>query len=188
MGEAKRNIAALKASFLAELDRWDFPGSSWEAETAAELADLPRVLVPRYPDHALDYMRMKPKECHVNTRFMQDNDPEGQVRQVTGWWHQGGNYVLHSVIEQPGGLACVTPSPLHPENPFEFIPDPKIEWREEGDYRVAYRDGHPIGPGIRTDPQQELADLAEMRKRLHSGMNPYEAIRYGSRRGRPPSS
>lgn len=180
MGEAKRNMEKLRASFLAELDNWSFPPTDWEARTVVEIQKLPVVMVRRYPDDALKYMRMPPRECHKNARFMQDNDPDGRLRQVSGWWFQNGNYVLHSVVDQYGDLVCVTPAPLHRENPFPFIPDAKIEWRDEGDYRVPYRDGVEIGPGVRADPEMTLTELAKVRARLESGMNPYKAIQMPS--------
>lgn len=176
MGEAKRNLERVRQSFLAEIDKWAFPATDWEARTVEELKSMPRTKVIRYPDDALEYMRMPPRECHVNARFMQDNDPEGRLRQVTGWWLQDDNYVLHSVVDQYGRLVCVTPAPLHPENSFDFIPDPKIEWRDEDDYREAYREGVCIGPGLRSNPEKTLAQLAVIRTRLISGMNPYKAV------------
>lgn len=181
MGEAKRKLEKVRASFIAELDNWSFSPTEWESRTVAEIQALPVIKVMRYPDDALEYMRMPPRECHKNARFMQDNDPNGRLKQVTGWWMQDGNYVLHSVVDQYGDYVCVTPAPLHPENPFDFIPDEKIEWRDEGDFRVAYRDGVKIGPGVRSNPTKAIADLEEIRSRLLSGMNPYEAVKRPNR-------
>lgn len=114
MGEAKRNRETLKTVVLAQLDRWDFPPSEAEAQAVAEIKKLPVVEVTRYPPHILDYMKMPPNQCHPNTRFMMNNDPERKIRQVTGWLPQLGNYVLHSVIKlSDGGLYCVTPTRTH---------------------------------------------------------------------------
>lgn len=176
MGEAKRNLERVRQSFLAEIDKWAFPATDWEAQTVEELKSMPIRKAIRYPSDALEYMRMMPRQCHVNARFMQDNDPEGRLRQVTGWWLQDANYVLHSVVDQYGQLVCVTPAPPNPENSFDFIPDPKIEWRDEGDHREAYREGSRIGPGLRSDPEKTLALLEVIRMRLLSGMNPYRAL------------
>lgn len=177
MGQAKRRMEETRASFLLELEKWSFPVTDWEIETVRQISKLPVVRVTRYPDDALAYMRMPARRCHQNARFMQDNDPKKRLKQVTGWWPQDGQYVLHSVVDQCRGYVCVTPAPLHTEQTFDFIPDDKIEWRDEGDVRVAYRDGVAIGVGVRSDPVKTIAELNETRKRLTSGMNPYEAIR-----------
>ncbi|QLQ17654.1 MAG: hypothetical protein HZT43_01370 [Exiguobacterium profundum] len=177
MGEGKRKLEAVRVKFLAELDDWSFPASEWESQTVAEIKRLPVVRVHRASDEELNYMRMKPQQCHTNVRFMVKNDPEQRSEQITGWWPQDGNYVLHSILNQWGQFVCVTPSPMNKENPFSFIPDPKIEWREEGDYLTAYRDGVAVGKGVRDNPAEALKALAVVRERLLSGMNPYEAIR-----------
>lgn len=183
MGEGKRKLEAVRVEFLTELDKWSFQATEWEATTVAEIKLLPVVQVPRGSDEELAWMRMKPRQCHANARFMEEKDPELRSKQITGWWLQDGNYVLHSIVDQYGQLVCVTPAPLHRENPFAFIPDPKIEWREEGDYRQAYRDGVKIGPGVRTDPAGTLAEIDIIRQRLLSGMNPYKAVQ----RDQPPT-
>ncbi|MDX3925169.1 MAG: hypothetical protein QHC90_05085 [Shinella sp.] len=177
MGQAKRKLEEARASFLAELDSWSFPATEWEAKVVADIGSLPVVKVTRYPDEALAYMRMPPRECHKNARFMQDNDPDKRLRQVTGWWPQDGQFVLHSVVFQNGDFVCVTPAPMHSGRTFEFIPDDKIEWRDEGDYRVAYRDGMEVGPGVRADPAKTLVEIERVRQRLLSGMNPFQAVR-----------
>ena len=177
MGEGKRKLEAVRAKFLAELDDWSFPATEWELQTVAEIKRLPVVRVHRGSDGELTSMRRKPQQCHANARFMAKNDPEQRSTQITGWWLQDGNYVLHSIVNHRGQLRCVTPSPFNKENPFNFIPDPKVEWREEGDYLTAYRDGVAVGKGVRADPADALKVLAVVRERLLSGMNPYEAIR-----------
>lgn len=177
MGEAKRKLEETRANFLRELEKWLFPVTDWEIETVRQIGQLPVVRATRYPDEALAYMRMPPKECHKNARFMQDNDPEKRLKQVTGWWLQEGQYVLHSVVDQHGEYVCVTPAPLHSERTFDFIPDDKIEWRDEGDYRVPYRDGVEIGVGVRSDPAKMIDEMKVIKERLMSGMNPYQAVR-----------
>lgn len=176
MGEAKRKLEAVRAQFLTELDDWSFPASEWEQQTVSEIALLKVVKVPRGSDADLTWMRMKPRQCHANVAFMVKNDPEQRSKQITGWWLQDGNYVLHSILNQWGQLVCVTPAPYHEENPFDFIPDLKVEWREEGDKLTAYRDDVSIGPGVRSDPARTLADIEEVRTRLLSGMNPFHAL------------
>lgn len=91
MGEAKQKREALKKLAIQQFERWDFPPSDGEAQAVAEIASLPELMVRRYPAHMLAYMRMKPNQCHANARFMQDEDPEGKCRQVTGYWPQAGN-------------------------------------------------------------------------------------------------
>lgn len=185
MGAGKRKLEQVRAAFLAELDSWMFPPSEWETRTVEEIQSLPVVKVERYPDHVLEYMRMPERQCHANARFMQDHDPEQRLRQVTGWWLQEGSYVLHSVVDQQGKLVCVTPAPLHRDPTFEFIPDAKIEWREQGDYRVPYRDNIEIGRGVRVDPLKTMTEIDMIRQRLLSGMNPYEAVRMPQRMPKP---
>jgi hypothetical protein len=108
---------------------------------------------------------------------MEDNDPESRSERLTGWWLQDGNYVLHSVINQLGNYICVTPTHLQTENPFDFIFDEKIEWREEGEVHEAHRDGVRINNGLRSDPQQALAELEKIREKLLAGDDPYKAFR-----------
>jgi hypothetical protein len=177
MGEAKRKAEVARKSFLEELEKWSFATSPWEERAVAEIRTLPVVTVTRYPAHVLEYMQMPARQCHSNARFMQDNDPEGRLKQITGWWVQGDKYVLHSVVDQHGQYVCVTPTPLQSEAAFEFVPDTKIEWRDEGLVRTAYRDDVEIGPGLRADPASVLADIEAIRTRLLSGMNPYRALR-----------
>ena len=179
MGDAKRKLENVRRALLREIESWAFPATEWEARTVAEVRALPVVTVQRYPDEALAQMRMPPRQCHPNARFMQENDPERRLKHIVGWWPQGGNYVLHSVVDQYGKYICVTPAPFHPAS-FEFIPDPKIAWQDEGDRRIAYRDCVPIGPGIRIDPARTVAEIQLIKAKLLSGMDPYEAFRFGA--------
>lgn len=176
MGEAKRKMDALRAEFLAQSEQWTFPASEWEARSIEEIKELPFIKVHRPSDEQLEWMRMPAKTCHANARFMEENDPDDRAKRITGWWLQEGNYVLHSIVNQLGNMICVTPSPYSRENPFDFIPDAKIEWREEGDYFEAYRDDVKIGPGLRSDPAKVLAECEDVLNRLLSGMNPYKAV------------
>lgn len=167
----------LRQSCLAELDRWMFAPSSWEARTVAAIADLPAFRVPRARSGESAALGMLARRCHANVRRLVEGDPSGTARQVTGWWRLGGKYVLHSVLETENGMRCVTPAPLHEDDALDFIPDARIEWREADGVPIAYRDGHPIGPGVRADPAEEMAGLDRIRRRLLSGMDPYDAIR-----------
>lgn len=171
MGEQKLDEGQL--AYLRELENWLFPITEWEVKTVAEISTLPMMRVTRAPDHILEHMRMTPRLCHENSRLLQENDPEQRVRQVTGWWLQDGQYLLHSVVDRYGTLICVTPAPLHDEQTFDFIPDAKIEWRDEGNYRNAYRDGVEIGPGVRANPEETIKELKGLKDRILAGEKPY---------------
>jgi hypothetical protein len=116
-------------------------------------------------------------KLHWRVESAVDNDQEGRSKRLTGWWVQDGNYVLHSIINQLGNYICVTPTHLQTENPFDFIFDEKIEWREEGEVHEAHRDGVRINNGLRSDPQQALAELEKIREKLLAGDDPYKAFR-----------
>lgn len=110
MGEGKRKLEVIRVQFLAHLDDWSFPATDWEVRTVEEIKLLPVVKVPRASDGDLAYLRMRPNHCHANVRAMVKNDPEQRSEQITGWWLQeNGDYVLHSILNQWGQLACVTP-------------------------------------------------------------------------------
>jgi hypothetical protein len=177
LGEAKKKREIMRQAILEGLDEWSFPVSQWEKRSVAEIQSLPRVKVNRYPDEVLSYMRMPARRCHENAHFMQNNDPEGKIKHIVGWWVQGEDFVLHSVVLQGDQYVCVTPAPLESENTFEFVPDEKIEWRDEGNVRTAYRDGVAIGKGLRADPEKTLAELDEIRGQILSGADPYDAVR-----------
>lgn len=175
LGEAKRKIEELKSLVIKQFERWDFPSTDAEVEAVREIRQLPVVMVQRYPADKLAWMRMPTNQCHANARFMVDNDPEGKIRQVTGFWPQAGNFVLHSVIEREGVLNCVTPLPFEAPAVFPFIPDPEIEWVEEGDYRTAYRKGLLVEPGLRSDPAENARIAAVVMARINSGIHPLKA-------------
>ena len=162
-----------QVAYLRELENWLFPITEWEVQTVAEISALPTVRVTRCPDDLLEHMQMTPRLCHANARFMQENDPDKRLKQVTGWWLQDGQYLLHSVVDRYGTLVCVTPVPLHDERTFDFIPDAKIEWRDEGNHRNAYRDGVEIGPGVRSNPEETIKELKGLKDRILAGENPY---------------
>lgn len=175
MGEAKRKIERLRATFLADAEKWLFPPSEWEARTIEEVRQLPMHTVRRVVGAEAQVSGMPPRECHANCRWYEKNDPEGKSRQVTGWWHQDGNYVLHSVVARDGGMIDITPSEVH--GPLvDFVPDPKIEWREQGDRLAPYREGVRVPVGIRSDPAAALEEVEQVKKRLLSGMNPLKAV------------
>lgn len=177
MGEAKVRREAMRRMMLAECEKWSFPPTPEEADIVAQISTLPRVNVRRVDNDAIAYMRMPGKECHANTRWYQDNDPEGKAMQATGWWEQNGSYVLHSVVRRDGAYFCITPQQPDVPDTFEFVPDPVLEWREEGEYRVCYRSGYKCSPGVRADPDAVIKYMATVRERLESGMLPLEAAK-----------
>jgi hypothetical protein len=172
-------VANLRDVLLAEVDEWSFPVTDWELSTVEEIVRLPVITVHRVDAAKLNWMGMKPRQCHTNSRFMEQNDPERRTKQIIGWWPQGDRYVLHSIVNHRGQYLCFTPvdEKLVPETQFEFLPDSKIEMREEDGFRVAYRDGVKIGAGVRHNPTKVLADAEIVRQRLLLGMDPYEALR-----------
>lgn len=122
-------------------------------------------------------MRMKPRQCHNNASFMERNDPEKKTKHIFGWSILGDFYVLHSVILRDGSYLCVTPTgPSSPDN-FRFVPDPQIEWREEGNLRLFYRGDGKIGRGVRAHPAKAIEDLAVLKEILLSGKNPFDAVK-----------
>lgn len=154
MGEAKRREMMLREALVREADKWSFPGSEWERETVAELARMPRVEVTRESAEKLQWAKMKPKDCHANTGWYEANDPTGKWKRVTGWWPQGDTYVLHSVVSDGKNFMCLTPQEWDVPQTFEFVPDDKLTWREEGNKRVFHRDGHAISVGLRGIPMR----------------------------------
>lgn len=177
MGEAKRKREHLRAFMLVQMEKWLFPPSEWEREMARELAERPVVQVQRWPPHVLEDSGMPANHCHANTRWYADNDPEKKARQVTGWWKQEGAYVLHSIVERDGKLACITPTP-YGDDELAFIPDPQIEWRanEADGVMEAFRDGVLIEVGVRVDPEGMIAQLEKDRAELIAAKNPYDVL------------
>ena len=175
MGEARRKKQELTVLLLKQMDRWDFPPSDLEATAVTEIGQLPKIWVYRWPNDKLQWMRMKPNECHANARFMQEKDPEGKCKQVSGYLIEHGNYVLHSVVQREKEVFCVTPSILNAPERFRFIPDPEIDWIEEGEFRVAYRKGIKVEPGFRSDPSEHRRISEIVRARLDAGVHPLKA-------------
>jgi len=178
MGEAKLRQEELRSEFLKIVEGWIRPATDEESTVVAEIEKLPFETVTVYPPDKLEYMRMKPRECHVNCRFMEENGQEHNIRHVVGWRNDDGIYVLHSVIRQDDGrLYCVTPNEASLEQ-FKFIPDDEIQCRESDDGRYHYsRKGVEIGYGFRSNPDETIAYAKKMKERLLSGMHPYEAMK-----------
>jgi hypothetical protein len=182
MGQAKVRREALRQQMLDEGRRWDFAPSSWEADICAQLKDDSLVVVvPRAAAEQIAWMKMPANKCHANERWFVQNDPSRRARAVTGWWVQWPDFVLHSVIEQDGQLICITPVPFD-ESDFPFIPDPQIDWIEDGDVYSAVRGGRIIGPGVRAFPEFTMARNGIVRERLLAGDDPFKAIEFSDER------
>lgn len=177
MGEAKQRREKLRASMLAQADDWSRPPSAWEAELVEELLDMPAVRVPRLPATDITWMGMPANECHANTRWYERNDRTGQAKSVSGWWLQGLDFVLHSVLGNQGQYRCITPS-AGGETEIIFIADPKIEWVETGDVYSPRRNGQFVGLGVRRFPAFTRALNETVRARLLAGMDPYRALEF----------
>lgn len=178
MGEAKQKLEQKRAEFLKVIEGWIKPPTEEEAQIAKALSNLNVVVVPRAPAEQIAYMRMKPRECHLNCQFYAKNDPEKKSKMVFGWTIDSGVFVLHSVIKREGSMFCITPTELS-DTKIKFIPDNELaaEITAEGKYEF-YRSGIKIeGYGIRPDPEETIAFGNVMKRRLQSGMNPYEAMK-----------
>ena len=179
MGEAKRRSNVQKESMrkmaYAALEEWSRPATEWEKNLVIEIDKLPRVNVVRQPDERLLWMKMVPNKCHANAGWYAENDPTGKSRMITGWWQQDDKYLHHSVIATGDNFVCITPIIVPAPQTFEFIPDSKVEWRDEGEARFAWRNGRLVGPGLRADIELALRQNAYVKARIDQGMEPLEA-------------
>lgn len=104
MGEAKRRAEAVKQQMLRYADEWSFLPSDEEANVVAAIEKLSDVQVSRVSKSQLEYMRMKPNQCHENCRFIEKNDPEGTSHHLYGWVTNGEIFTFHSIIEKNGSF------------------------------------------------------------------------------------
>lgn len=179
MGEASRRKKAqeenMRKMAYAALEDWSRPASDWEQNLVKEINKLPRVQVVREPDDRLLWMKMVPNKCHANAGWYAENDPTGNSRMVSGWWQQDDKYLHHSVVATGDHYVCITPMMVPAPQNFQFIPDNKIEWRNEGEARLAWRSGQQIGPGLRANIELAIKQNAYVKARLDSGMDVIEA-------------
>lgn len=174
MQDAKRRADALRAYLLRQADGWTFLPSDWEAEIIGELQAMQGCTIPRLPDAEMIERELRPNECHANARWREENDARGGTKAVAGWWLQGMEFVLHSVVSHDGALCCVTPSPPG-EREIIFYNDPFIERTEHDGSLAAVRNGRTIGPGVRRFPAFTIARHELVRMRLKIGMAPDQA-------------
>lgn len=177
MEEAKRRADELRAYLLWQADEWTFPPSEWEAQIIGELQTMQGYRIPRLPGTDMTELELQPNECHANARWCEQNDVRGGTKAIAGWWLQGMEFVLHSVVSYDGELCCVTPSSLG-ENEIIFYPDPLIEWGEQDGRFAAVRNGRNIGLGVRRFPAFTIAQHELVRMRLKIGMTPDQAMMF----------
>ncbi len=177
MGEAKSRLDRLRHDFVESAERWMFPRSRWEDDAVAEILSYPIEVAHRADSALLQRLNLGARDCHTNAeRYALARASAGAVP-VLGWWRQPNVLLLHSVVEIEGRLMCVTPSDVDPSPTFAFVRDGRLAWDSDAEGRFCRRDGQRIGPGLRIDPDQVIADTALTLSRLRSGMNPYEAVK-----------
>ncbi len=177
MGEAKARLDRLRQTFADSAMRWMFTRAAWEDRAVAEILACPTEVAYRADPATLRSLGLPERDCHSNAERYADARTDAAARAVLGWWRQANVLVLHSVVEIRGRLICVTPSDVDPSPQLPFIRDPRLVWESDAEGRFCRRDGHRIGPGLRIDPDQVIADTALILSRLQSGMNPYEAVK-----------
>jgi hypothetical protein len=179
MGEAKQKLQKLRDGLLWQAEGWCFPATVWESELVEEILNLPSFKIPRLSNKELRSMGMPPGECHSNTRWYERNDPTKETKSVTGWWLQGVEFILHSVLGRNGQFMCITPTARN-ETEIQFFPDTKIEWIEADNHIAAFRNGREIGLGVRPFPAFTIAQNEAIRARLLSGMSPHQASEFSA--------
>ena len=177
MAEARARLERLRATFADSATRWMFPRTAWEDRAVAEILACPAEVAVRANPTALRSLGLPERDCHSNAERYAAARADAAARPVLGWWRQTNVLVLHSVVEIRDRLICVTPSDVDPSPSFPFVRDPRLVWDSDAAGRFCRRDGHRIGPGLRIDPDQVIADTALILSRLQSGMNPYEAVK-----------
>lgn len=177
MGEARVRLGRLRDTFADTAARWMFARSAWEDRAVAELLARPADLAYRADPATLRNLGLPERDCHSNVERYAAARADAAARPVLGWWRQANVLVLHSVVEIRGRLICVTPTDIDPRPYFPFVRDPRLEWDSDDEERFCRLDGRRIGPGLRIDPDQVIADTALILSRLRSGMNPYEAVK-----------
>lgn len=178
--KAGRERHARRREYLKQVTRWSYPATDAEREIANEIDKIEPIMVERAHPLTIDYMRMRPNECHLNCYAYEKLDTTGRAKMVSGWWSDNDVYILHSVIDTGDRLICITPG-LHPSLDFtciEFRPDPKIDRQDinETTVKMGTRQGVKLGVGIRRNPEEAIAVAEYVRTRLLSGMDPEEAL------------
>ena len=157
MGEAETGQTDLRDRVLAELEKHMVATSPEEVQLIDEIRSLQFYRCTRFPDHELEYMRMEPQKCHLNTAAYLKLDPTGASWHQGGWWKRDGVFYFHSVVlTGEGKLRCVTP---HPDpSILPFAPDDEIEWSTIIDgARHPRRRGLEVPTLIRDEPDKVIA-------------------------------
>ncbi|WP_200901811.1 hypothetical protein [Pannonibacter phragmitetus] len=170
MGEAKHNRKQIRARMLSELERWMVPESEAEARLNDEIRAMTFYSISRQPDHVLDYMRMKPQQCHHNAASCARLDPSGESKHVSGWWKRGGIFFFHSVILSQTKLHCITPH--HDNAKLEFAPDFDIIWHEKNGVMTSESKGQDVPYLVRDYPEAIIKAATEARDALLAGADP----------------
>jgi len=187
MGEAKRRREAQRKLFLAECDLWGQEPTQEEVTLLAQIGQMKKHTIQRVPPEQLAYMRMLPQECHQNCFSYVRLDPNKESRMLSGWWYVDDGYVAHSVVQNDTGMFCITPH-FNLVDTIEFIPDSQITWHEGPDGRATpLRNGQPIPKVLRTNPRKRIAQVAILRQRLLSGMDPMKALSLPPESGTSPN-
>lgn len=161
---------------LWQAEELAFPPTQWERDTLSELVAMPRAVVRRPPEEKLLAAGMLRNNCHANCASQEADYPH-LLRHVSGWIISGHILVLHSVIEVQGQLRCVTPQTVCSPSSFEFIADPKIEWREaiDRDGMDPFRDGTQLPNGLRKYPEHHVRMRDRLRDLMAGGMSAFDA-------------
>jgi hypothetical protein len=167
------NDEELSEMALRNADNMAFPPTELEATTFAEVMALPRVVVTRPPREKLLAAGMVPYDCHVNCSEQARQDPVSL--HVTGWLVYGDDLILHSVINRAGQWICLTPQLVPAPQNFAFIPDPYLEWLDNGQQNIPFRHGLATVEVLRKDPERHILMRDEFHALISSGMSVLQA-------------
>ena len=172
MGEAKSNLANLRARVIAELEKYMAPTSPEEERLNDEIRALTFYNCPRVPVEQLRYTRMEPQRCHLNAAAYVRLDPTGTSWHQGGCWKRNGVFYFHSVVlTGDGKLRCVTPH--HDPANLVFAPDDAIQWTEVIDgAKHPRRHGLHVPTLVRDFPERVIAAAMEARDKILAGAHP----------------
>lgn len=89
---------------------------------------------------------------------------------------QGPILTLHSVIEVGGRWHCITPQLAPMPREFEFIPDDRLSWVDQGGgKRDIVRDGIAVPVGLRKYPKASIEMRDRLRELIAAGMDAADA-------------
>jgi hypothetical protein len=174
MGEARRRKEQLRSIMMEELTTMAAAPSEQELQLAAELLLLPAAWAQRESPERLAWANMQPRQCHPNVAAYVRLDPNQRSIHRVGWWKQGAQFVLHSVVEIDGAFVCLTPQQPGVPDRFPFVLDPKITLSDDGGGIIGFRrDGQPFPKVVRANPAPVIQVAKLGLDRLASGMDPH---------------